>query len=264
MNGAWWFALGGLLIGLAAGAALAGAFKRRDSTPKKSREADNPELLNQLARELVHEIRNPLNSIYLHLQFLEEDLAERNSAPDDLRQRVSRVRSEVERLNRLLTDFRRYAKLPPLTLAACDLGLLINEVLDFSEPEAQRQNVEVIRDIHPLPPVVLDRGQFKQALLNLIVNANQAMEKGGKLTVRARPLNGKVRIDVEDTGPGVEPDEIDKIFELFFSTKADGAGVGLAIVKKVVEGHGGHIRVESQPGLGATFSIFLPVNPVRR
>ena len=137
--------------------------------------------------------------------------------------------------------------------------MLIEEVLHFSEPELQRQNIEVVREIEPLPPIPLDHKQFKQALWNLIINACQAMADGGQLTIRANVLAGRVQIDVSDKGEGIQPDAIDKIFDLFFSTKEEGSGVGLAIVKQVVEGHGGRIKVESTPNQGTTFSILLPV-----
>ena len=212
-----------------------------------------------LTRELVHEIRNPLNSVNLNLQILEEDLsAENPSSPVDLQKRVRRIRREVERLNRILTDFRRYANLPPLTVETCDLAMLIEEVLDFNEPDAQKQNVQVKREIQALPPVRLDPSQFKQALLNLIINGVQAMEDGGTLTVRAKPLNEGIQIDVEDTGQGIKPEQFDKIFDLFISTKAEGTGVGLTIVKQIIEGHGGRVNVESNPGQSTKFSIVLP------
>ena len=285
MNSAWWFVLGGFFIGLMAGVVLHWALSRlsaaSDQPPATSRqpsllagsrkleagscEADtnrdvrDVRQFDQLARELVHELRNPLNSIDLHLQLMEEELSTGVHDAPALHSRVTRVRGEVERLDRILTDFRRYAKLPPLKLELCDLSALIHEVLDFGEPEAQRLNVEVVRDIQPNLRVRLDSAQFKQALLNLILNANQAMPDGGTLTARAELLDGSVSVEIEDTGHGILPEAMDKVFELFFSTKEDGTGVGLSIVKKVVEGHGGKIRVKSRPGQGTTFSMVLPV-----
>ena len=223
----------------------------------------SPKPSDALIRELVHEIRNPLNSISLNLQLLAEDLSGiQEEEREDLQKRVRRISGEVERLDQVLTDFGRYAKLPPLKLETCDLAMLIEEVLHFSEPELQRQNIEVIREIEPLPPIQLDLKQFKQALWNLIINAYQAMADGGQLTVRAGCLSNQVQIDVADTGEGIHPDAIDKIFALFVSTKEEGSGVGLAIVKQVVEGHDGSVKVESAPNQGATFSILLPVKHV--
>ena len=258
MNVTWWLIPSGLILILAVGILTIVTRQRKYLRAQKlNNEHSKP--TNGLTRELVHEIRNPLNSINLNLQILEEDLsAENRDSQDDLQHRVRRIREEVERLDRILTDFRRYANLPPLTFETCDLALLIEEVLDFNEPEAQRQKVQVNREIQKLPPVQLDQSQFKQALLNLIINGVQAMEDGGTLTVRAKPLNGEVQIDVEDTGQGIAPEQLDKIFDLFLSTKEGGTGVGLTIVKQVIEGHGGRVNVESKPGQGTKFSISLP------
>ena len=258
MNVTWWLIPSGLILILAVGI-LTVAARRRGYPRAQKRNNQYVKPTHILTRELVHEIRNPLNSINLNLQILEEDLSVENpSSPSDLQQRVRRIRGEVERLDRILTDFGRYAKLPPLTFETCNLAMLIEEVLDFNEPEAQRQKVQVNREIQELPPVQLDQSQFKQALLNLIINGVQAMEAGGSLTVRAKPFNGGIQIDVEDTGQGIEPDRLDKIFDLFISTKENGTGVGLTIVKQVIEGHGGRVNVESNPGHGTTFSILLP------
>ena len=258
MNVTWWLIPSGLILILAVGV-LTVVAQRRGYLRARKLNKTSAKPTNVLTRELVHEIRNPLNSISINLQILEEDLsAESPRSPSDLQNRVRRIRGEVERLDRILTDFRRYANLPPLTFETCDLTPLIEEVLDFNEPEAQRQNVQVSRDIQKLPPVQLDQPQFKQALLNLIINGVQAMEEGGTLTVRAKLLNGGIQIDVEDTGQGIEPDQLNRIFDLFFSAKEEGTGVGLAIVKQVVEGHGGQVNVESTPGEGTKFSIRLP------
>jgi signal transduction histidine kinase len=258
MNVTWWLVSSGIILILAVCILTVVARRRRYMRAQKvSNEHSKP--THPLTRELVHEIRNPLNSVNLNLQILEEDLsAEKPSSASDLQKRVQRIRGEVERLDRILTDFRRYANLPPLAFETCDLAVLIEEVLDFNEPEAQKQNVQVNREIQVLPPVQLDQSQFKQALLNLIINGVEAMEDGGTLTVRAEPLEGDVQIEVEDTGQGIEPEQFDKIFDLFISTKAEGTGVGLAIVKQIVEGHGGRVNVESNPGQGTKFSILLP------
>ena len=258
MNVTWWLVSSGIMLILAVCILTVVARRRRYLRAQKfSNKPTKPAHI--LTRELVHEIRNPLNSINLNLQILEEDLsAENPRSPSDLQKRVRRIRGEVERLERILADFRRYANLPPLTFETCDLAMLIEEVLDFNEPEAQRQNVQVNRKIQELPPILIDQSQFKQALLNLIINGVQAMEEGGTLTVRAKPLNGGVQIDVEDTGQGIEPEQLDKIFDLFISTKEAGTGVGLTIVKQIIEGHGGQVNVESNPGQGTKFSILLP------
>ena len=261
MNVTWWLVPIGIILILAIGILRVAARRRYPRAQRLNNEHSKP--THPLTRELVHEIRNPLNSVNLNLQILEEDLsAEKPSSASDLQKRVQRIRGEVERLDRILTDFRRYANLPPVAFETCDLAVLIEEVLDFNEPEAQKQNVQINREIQALPPVQLDQSQFKQALLNLIINGVQAMQDGGTLTVRAKPLNESVQIDVEDTGQGIEPEQLDKIFDLFISTKAEGTGVGLTIVKQIIEGHGGRVNVESNPGHGTKFSILLPITQV--
>jgi len=218
-----------------------------------------PDDVSNTLRELAHEIRNPLNTMLLNLQLIEEYL-EDSYEPHVILDKLGVVRAEIEQLNNFLSDFQKYAKLQKPKLEKCDIGILIEEVLDFIEPETQLQKIELIREIeHPLPHIQVDKGQFKQALLNLIINANQAMENGGKLTVNAKNLNGQVQIDVKDTGTGIPPDERDKIFKLFYTTKEEGTGLGLAITKRIVEEHGGEIKLSSALGEGTTFSIFLPL-----
>ena len=221
--------------------------------------SDSDNNMNLLIRGLAHEIRNPLNIMDTNLQLLEEDL-EASSFPQIL-DKIKRVRSEIKNLERILSDFLRYTSLTKLKFEKCDLKILIEEELDFIEPEAQRQEIEIVRELEPLPQVWVDISQLKQALLNLIINANQAMEEGGKLTVTAQFINGQVRIEVKDTGKGISPEMQEKIFDLFYSTKQEGTGVGLAIVKRVIERHGGRITVDSEVGKGTTVSIFLPLNP---
>jgi signal transduction histidine kinase len=259
MSSVWWVILGGFILVLIVCIAVASVWQKKFIYGRQSANGKDNEQMRALARELVHEIRNPLNSMSLNLQLLEEDFSDTQRDRKDLQERVRRIRQEVEHLNRILTDFRRYARLSPLTLEVVDLAMLIEEVLDFNEPEAQRQNIQVIREIQELPLTQLDRAQFKQALLNLVINAHQAMEDGGKLFVRAQAFNGQIQIEVEDTGKGIDAVILDRIFDLFVSTKEDGTGVGLAIVKQVVESHGGSVKVRSQANHNTTFSILLPV-----
>lgn len=236
------------------------------------RKGRNSSRFNTVTRKFIHEIRNPLNSVSLNLQLLEEnftktkdnDVQEQNDNlsnfdKDRAAVQLGRIRREVDRLNRILKDFRRYAKLPELELQDTEIGNLIEEVLDFIEPETERQDIHLIRNIDSLPNIKLDSAQIRQMLINLIINANQAMEDGGKLTVSARLSGNYIIIEIEDTGPGIPPEVQDKMFELFYSTKKDGTGVGLAIVKQVIEKHGGKIKVKSQIDEGTKFTIFLPI-----
>ena len=258
----WWlFPLAGSFLILVILIITVGVIRRRRSRRPTATSEKSSVPFHALGRELVHEIRNPLNSVNLNLQLIEEDLAAiETQEADEVLKRTRRIRSEIERLDQILTDFQRFARLPPLSFRQCNLGALIEEVLEFTEPEAQSQNIEVVREVQELPLIALDPDQFKQALWNLIINATQAMENGGTLAIRASALNDNIQIDVQDTGEGISPNIADKIFDLFFHTKENGTGVGLAIVKRVIEGLGGRVSATSQPNQGTTFSIVLPIH----
>lgn len=259
MDSLWWVIPGGFILILIVCIAITSVRQKKFIQSGRTVDGSDNEQVRVLARELVHELRNPLNSMNLNLQLLEEDFSDTQIDRCESQKRIRRVRDEVEQLNRILTDFGRYSRLPPLTLEVIDLATLIEEVLDFNEPEAQRQDIQVIREIQELPLVQIDGAQFKQALLNLVINAHQAMEDGGKLMVRAKALNGRIQIEVEDTGKGIDAAILDKVFDLFVSTKEDGTGVGLAIVKQIVESHGGSVNVRCRANQNTTFSILLPV-----
>jgi len=258
MENILWFAVPGcLFVGVGIGILITRRSKQIHKQPWQTQTEQAQ--IGVLTQKLVHEIRNPLNSISMNLQLLEEDFSQSHGNDVNLANRIHRVHTEVDRLDLILTNFRRYTKLPPPNFELSKPIELIEEVLDFNELEIQSQNIEISRGIENLPPVELDPIQFKQVFLNLIINASQSMKNGGVLTIRAKDLTNKLQIEVQDTGDGIEPVYIDKIFDLFFSTKEEGTGVGLAIVKQIVESHGGSINVKSRPGHGANFSIQIPV-----
>lgn len=211
---------------------------------------------------LVHEIRNPLNTMKLNLQLLQEDWDQSDQA-DKARtlKRLEILSKAVDRQEQILNDFSRLAKIPKPNLQPSNLWSLLDELLDFIEPEAQQLNIKVIRNFNKdLPEVEMDSGQIKQALLNVILNANQAMPTGGELTVSAGKTDSYVSIDITDTGVGIPADKIEKLFDLFFSTKKEGTGLGLSIARRIVQMHGGEVNVKSQENKGSTFSIILPVH----
>jgi two-component system sensor histidine kinase HydH len=211
---------------------------------------------------LAHEIRNPLNTMRLNLQLLQEDW-EQSEGSDKAKapKRLETLGKEVDRLEETLNDFLRLARLPTPDLRPANISLLLDEFLDFIEPEAQQSHIEVVRDFHDdLPEIDLDSGQIKQALLNIILNANQSMPAGGQLVVKAHRENDHIAIDIADTGEGIRPDRINKLFDLFYSTKKEGTGLGLPMAQRIVSLHGGNIQVTSQEGKGTTFSIRLPIH----
>jgi len=212
----------------------------------------------RLVRGLAHEIRNPLNAMSINLQLMQEDLSSKDPPPpEELVGQIERVRREVARLERILNDVSRYARLVRATLEPTDIGSVVTEVLDFVEPEAQRLSVELVREVEPTPICMADATLLKQAFLNLVLNAFQAMPEGGRLTVSVRPAGGCVLVRFRDTGGGVPETVRARLFEPFVSTKKEGTGLGLAVVKQVVDLHGGSITVENDNG--AVFTLGFPL-----
>ena len=169
------------------------------------------------------------------------------------------MQSECTRLENLLNDFLRFARLGQLDLQPADLNAELKRALDLFQVQADQANIDVIRYLDPeLPTVQLDRETFQAALLNLILNAQQAMPDGGQLVVRTYELPAAVVLDLIDTGYGIEPEVEAKMFEAFYSTKPAGSGLGLPTAKRIVEAHGGKILVESEVGRGTKLTIILP------
>jgi signal transduction histidine kinase len=157
-------------------------------------------------------------------------------------------------------DFLRFAKIEALDLVPSDLNAVVEEMVDFFGPTARQANIE-IKSYLPadLPAVKLDREMFKQALLNLMLNAEQAMPEGGELTIQATPEPGAVCLSLIDTGKGMGPDVLSKVFRPFFSTKPRGTGLGLPTTRKIIVAHGGTLSVQSEVGRGTKFTICLPI-----
>ena len=220
----------------------------------------------RLAGALAHEIKNPLSTIRLNMELLAEDLEaqdQRNGQSPAQRRaakRIDLVHRECQRLQDLLDDFLNYAKVRHLHLQPTDLNAQIAEVLDFFEPEAAEAGVEIVRYLDPeLPSVMLDREAFRGALLNLILNAKQAMPDGGQLVVRTTAKSDKVALYLIDTGVGMDESTAAQMFEAFFSTKPGGSGLGLPTTAKIIEAHDGRISVQSSVGNGTQSTVELPV-----
>jgi signal transduction histidine kinase len=217
----------------------------------------------RLAGGLAHEIKNPLSTIRLNMELLAEDISD-SEAPRDRRAlaKVQVVQRECERLQQLLDDFLGFAKLRRLNLEPSNLNQQVRRMLDFFGPKAKEAGIEVVDYLaSDLPTVLLDREAFHGALLNLVLNAEQAMPGGGQLVVRTSAAGDDVALDLIDTGCGMDQRTRDKIFEAFFSTKRGGSGLGLPTTRKIMEAHGGRISVQSEPGRGTQFTIKLPVLP---
>jgi signal transduction histidine kinase len=221
-----------------------------------------------LAGSFIHEIKNHLSTLGLNLQLLAEDFQDPQTQRERRAlERSQRLQSECQRLVDLSNDFLRFARLKHLDLQPVALSEVVEELIDFFGPTARQGNIEIDHYLPAdLPAVLLDRELFKQALLNLLLNAQQAMPGGGKVTVLAHvePREGHngIVFHVIDTGKGMSPDVAAKAFKPFFSTRQGGTGLGLATTRKIIEAHGGTIEVASEVGHGTKFSLHLPVQPV--
>jgi signal transduction histidine kinase len=232
-----------------------------DSAATVQRLMDQYTEIARLAGGLAHEIKNPLSTIRLNMELLAEDLADSETpAGRRAQKRIEVVRRECQRLQSLLDDFLSFAKVRRLHLESSDLNHQIEDVLEFFAPEAKEAGVEVVRYLDPeLPRVMLDREAFRQALLNLIINAKQAMPEGGQLVVRTSAQGGTVETQLIDTGCGMDDGTLSRMFEAFYSTKPGGSGLGLPTTEKIIAAHGGQIRVQSEVGHGTQITIELPV-----
>jgi two-component system, NtrC family, sensor kinase len=212
--------------------------------------------IGRMAAHIAHEVRNPLSSIGLNAELLEEELQQK---PDGAKL-CRAIQHEVDRLNALTQEYLRFARLPQPKLERQDLRPSLASLLDFIREDARSRGVTLVATLPDvLPSLDVDEGQLRQALLNLCRNALEAMPGGGTLTVRATAAGQRLEISVGDTGGGIAAEHLPRIFEPFFSTKEHGTGLGLALTQHIVAAHGGTISIDSGPGRGTEFVVRLPL-----
>jgi signal transduction histidine kinase len=236
-----------------------------DRQQAELRRAERLAAVGRISAQITHEIRNPLNSIGLNAELLAEELSGA-AAPREALQLVSAITREVDRLNGVTEEYLRFARLPRATIARTDVNEMLAGLLDFVAPELAASRVEVRRELAPdLPAVRADEALLRAVVLNLLRNSREAMPGGGTVAVRtALAAAGAVEIEVRDTGGGIPPGDLTRIFDPFYSTKERGTGLGLAFAQQVVKEHGGTIRCESTVGRGTSFTIRLPAPPDER
>jgi signal transduction histidine kinase len=215
--------------------------------------------LGRLTAGVAHEVKNPLNAMTIHLELLRQKLSA-GADEQSTEQHVDIISREIRRLDDVVQGFLKFARPEELTLRRVPPGELIEEVMKTLEVEANVTGVSLARDVAAgVPDIEADPGILRQALLNLAKNAVQAMPDGGRLTMSAAPTkDGRVEIRVADTGVGIPPENLAKIFDLYFTTKQTGTGIGLSLVYRTIQLHNGDIDVESTPGVGTTFVIKMP------
>ena len=220
--------------------------------------SDKLAALGQLAAGIAHEIRNPLTSINILIHSLTGNYPAGNSHREDLKV----IAEEINRINEIVDQFLRFAKPAPPRLEKAEVLSIIEETLQLLRPQIEKQRIEVRKEFQPLPLILMDREQMKQAILNLLLNAVQAMPKGGHLSLKGRlPEEDRwMKLSIQDSGVGIPGEDIDKLFDPFFSTKEGGIGLGLSITHRIIDQHDGKIEVESAPGKGTLFTVWLPVS----
>jgi signal transduction histidine kinase len=228
--------------------------------------------LNRLLAGVAHEVKNPLNAMTIHLELLRQKLGRRTAVAvgasgggfepppaDTLMSHVSIIGEEIRRLDQVVQGFLRFSRPEELHLEPVGVAALLQDSVDVVRPQAEQQGISVELDAHKGVAIQVDRAMVRQALLNLALNAIDAMPSGGTLALRARSVEEQqVQIDVVDSGIGIKPEHLSRIFDLYFTTREQGSGLGLSMVYRTVQLHDGTIEVESTPGRGASFRLRLP------
>jgi signal transduction histidine kinase len=213
--------------------------------------------LGQLTAGLAHELRNPLGTIRASAELLKKVTAGGSEVGQEM---TGYIMSEVDRANSLVTRFLEFARPLALKAAVTDVHEVIDRAVQQYERSADRPEVSIYRNYDPaVRPVALDGEWLERVFFNLLRNAAEASPAGGSVTVKTRMADGQVEIAVIDRGTGITAEHRESIFNPFFTTKASGVGLGLAIVSKIIDEHGGRIVVESEPGQGSVFRVLLPV-----
>jgi signal transduction histidine kinase len=232
--------------------------------------------LGRLSAGVAHEVKNPLNAMMIHLELLRQQLpvpqavasgAARKgigatTAPaveEGTQKHVDVIAEEIRRLDEVVQGFLKFTRPEELKLQPVDLSNLLDEVVPIVRLESERTGVELSVDCESVPPVNADRSMLRQAFLNLALNACQAMPDGGTLRIRCEPVRGRrVAISFADTGVGIKPEHLSRIFDLYFTTKRKGSGIGLSMVYRTVQMLDGDVEVQSTVGAGTTVKVLLP------
>ena len=244
--------------------------RRRGSEIRGTKKGHLKELeqLGKLTGELAHEIKNPLSIIKINLKLAAEELEDSNFAePSGSSQRFARalrkiavVQKEADRLEQILDGFLRYVEKRQLQLAGVDVSSLISDMVDFYSPQAHSHTITIRQGLYDKPLVCkVDADMLKQAVLNLFINAQYAMSNGGELIIRTDRREKDAVIEISDTGSGIAPDELPRIFDVYYSSRPQGTGLGLPTAKKIIDAHNGTMTVTSQQGKGTSFMIRLPL-----
>jgi two-component system, sporulation sensor kinase E len=224
------------------------------------RRAESLAALTTLTAGVAHEIKNPLGSIGIHIQLIQKQMRDRELIETkEIGKYLNVINEEVSRLNKVVLDFLFAVRPMDIKLETGDLNRVIAELLDFLRFELENAHVTLTAELGTIPEIDLDEKYMKQALLNIVQNALQAMPEGGSLAVKTFQRGERVLLEIVDTGKGIPEGLIEKVFEPYYTTKEFGSGLGLTIVYKIVKEHMGEIFVNSKEGKGTTFGVSFPI-----
>ncbi|MFH1616103.1 MAG: ATP-binding protein [Planctomycetota bacterium] len=235
----------------------------RDNAVQKQSGPDQLEELSLVTGGLAHEIKNPLSTIKVNLKLAAEDIGGREHNSARALRKISVIQKETDRIEKILDDFLRYVGKTELNSSSVDINELMSDMIDFYSAQAAEHSI-TIRQGPAVQPLICkaDPVMLKQVILNLFINAQQAMPNGGELIIRTSRQADDIVIEISDTGVGIDKDKLGLIFKAYYSTRLSGSGLGLSTAKKIVEAHGGAMTVNSEPGKGTSFLIKLPLQPV--
>jgi signal transduction histidine kinase len=229
-------------------------------TAQQTIESERLNALRLLAAGVAHEIGNPLNSLHIHLQLMERSVQKLHDGEKmELQQSIDVARSEVNRLDSIVTQFLKAIRPSRPQLRPENVNTIVEEAVRFFAPELQDREIQVEQELRSdLPLLQLDRDQMKQAFYNVIKNSVEAMHRDGRLRIRTDLADTHVIVRFEDSGGGMSAENLSRVFEPYFTTKPSGSGLGLLIVRRIVREHGGELSIESSQGKGLTLTIRLP------
>lgn len=235
--------------------------ERLETTQQQLVQAARLSYIGQLSAGVAHELNNPMAGILVYTRLMKEKLGKENCDKEQLKTILDKIESAIDYSTGIIRGLLDFARQSELRLGPVTIGRAVDKAMSLVGHQARAKAIEVARDeAAGLPLVTADFNQLVQVFINLIINAVQAMDSGGKLTIRAAAMDGWVRISVSDTGRGITQENLEKLFTPFFTTREDekGVGLGLAISYGIIEKHGGRIEVKSEVGKGSVFTIFLP------
>jgi signal transduction histidine kinase len=216
-------------------------------------------LIETLAAGVAHEVRNPLNSVQINLSILEQELLELLPNRDaHVFSVLGKIAGEIKRLDDFVSEFLRFARPPKLNIVRLPVRPLIADLAAFIAPECSKKGVTLGLDLHGPESARLDAFQLKQAILNLVLNALQATPAGGHVAVRTTGDKSRLVVAVVDNGEGMGPETMEKALTPFFTTREGGTGLGLPLVRRITEQHGGSVEIQSAPGQGTTVTMVFP------